>query len=58
MGKWEAGKVSGTYVLSVPATTPQVDLGELSDDDLLAISGGAINISISNCCCTPCCSCA
>ena len=54
VGKWEAGKVSGTYVLSVPAT-PQVDLGELSDDDLLAISAGW---SISHCCCTPCCSCA
>ncbi len=54
VGKWEAGKISGTYVLSVPAT-PQVDLGELSDDDLLAISAG---FSISHCCCTPCCCCA
>ena len=54
VGKWEAGKISGTYVLSVPAT-PQVDLSELSEDDLVAISGGW---SISGCCCTPCCSCA
>jgi hypothetical protein len=54
VGKWEAGKVSGTYVISVPAT-PQVDLGELSEDDLLSISGG---LSISQCCCTPCCCCA
>lgn len=54
VGKWEAGKISGTYVLSVPAT-PQVDLSELSEDDLVAISGGW---SISSCCCTPCCSCA
>jgi hypothetical protein len=54
VGKWEAGKISGTYVLSVPAT-PQVDLSELSEDDLLSISGG---LSISHCCCTPCCCCA
>ena len=54
VGKWEAGKISGTYVLSVPVT-PQVDLSELSEDDLLSISGG---FSISHCCCTPCCSCA
>ena len=55
VGKWEAGKISGTYILSVPAA-PQVDLGELSEEDLLSISGGSI--SISYCCCTPCCSCA
>lgn len=55
VGKWEAGKISGTYILSVPAA-PQVDLGELSEDDLLSISGGSV--SISYCCCTPCCSCA
>jgi len=54
VGKWEAGKISGTFVLSVPAT-PQVDLSELSEDDLLSISGG---LSISHCCCTPCCCCA
>ena len=54
VGKWEAGKISGTYVLSVPAT-PQVDLSELPEDDLLSISGG---LSISHCCCTPCCCCA
>ena len=51
--KWAAGRTSGVYVLSVPAS-PEVELGELSDDDLLSISGASM---LSCCCCTPCCSC-
>jgi len=53
--KWEAGAVTGTYVLSVPEI-PQVDLETLTEDDLLAIAAGSV--SVSCCSCTPCCCCA
>ncbi len=53
VSKWEAGRTTGIYVVSVPAS-PEVELGELSDDDLLSISGASL---LSCCCCTPCCSC-
>ncbi len=54
IAKWEAGAVTGTYVLSVPEI-PQVDLDSLTEEDLLAIAGGW---SVSCCSCTPCCCCA
>lgn len=53
IGKWEAGRTTGKYVLSVPET-PQVDLAELSEADLMAVSAGW---SVS-CCSCPCSCCA
>ena len=53
IAKWESGHQSGIYVLSVPAT-PQVDFAELSEADLMAVSGG---LSVS-CCSCPCSCCA
>lgn len=53
VGKWEAGKDSGTYVLSVP-DSPQLGTEELSEADLMAVAAG---VTISHCCCTPCCCC-
>jgi hypothetical protein len=51
--KWEAGRVTGEYILSVPEA-PQVDLSELSESDLVAISAG---FSVG-CCSCPCSCCA
>lgn len=50
---WEAGELTGDYVLSVP-DSPVVDSSELSDDDLLGLAAG---FSITLCCCCPCCCC-
>ena len=52
IAKWEAGHQSGTYILSVPAT-PQVDFGELSESDLMAVSGG-VKVSCCSCPCSCC----
>jgi hypothetical protein len=52
--KWEAGKATGIYVLSVP-DEPQLASEELSEEDLASVAAG---LTIKNCCCTPCCSCA
>lgn len=52
IGKWEAGTNTGTYVLSVPQT-PQVDLSELSESDLMAVSAGW-GISCCSCPCSCC----
>ncbi len=53
IAKWNKGKETGVYVLSVPAT-PQVDFSELSESDLVAVSAG---LSVS-CCSCPCSCCA
>ena len=53
VAKWNAGRETGVYILSVPAT-PQVDFGELADSDLVSISAG---LSVS-CCSCPCSCCA
>ena len=52
--KWISGRTTGVYTLSVPAT-PALDLTELSEADLMALTGG---FSISCCSSCPCCCCA
>jgi len=49
IGKWEAGKVSGVYVLSVPEE-PVLGTEELSEAELASVAAG---ISVS-CCSCPC----
>lgn len=48
---WEKGRELGLYELHVP-TAPQLDEQELSEGDLMAVSGGDVY-----CCCCPCCCC-
>lgn len=50
---WEQGIETGYYELHIPET-PQIDMGELSEDELEGVAGGW---SVSCCCCTPCCCC-
>lgn len=52
--KWVSGRSTGVYTLSVPAT-PALDLTELSEADLMALTGGW---SVSCCSSCPCCCCA
>jgi len=52
--KWVSGRTTGVYTLSVPAT-PALDLTELSEADLMALTGGW---SVSCCSSCPCCCCA
>lgn len=47
---YEDGQASGNYVFLIPST-PQVETEELSEEDLVGVSGG------SSCCCCPCCCC-
>jgi hypothetical protein len=53
--RWEEGETTGTYVLSVPEE-PQLNTTELSEEELASVAAG--EVTISYCCCTPCCSCA
>lgn len=48
---WEKGHELGLYELHVP-DAPQLDSQELSEGDLMAVSGGD-----TYCCCCPCCCC-
>jgi len=52
--KWVSGRTTGVYTLSVPATPARV-LTELSEADLMALTGGW---SVSCCSSCPCCCCA
>lgn len=54
LSKWASGHTTGIYTLSVPAT-PALDLTELSEADLMALTGGW---SVSCCSSCPCCCCA
>lgn len=49
---WEQGMSSHVYELHVP-DVPQLDTQELSESDLMAVSGGDTYYC---CCCCPCCS--
>ncbi|GGS93594.1 hypothetical protein GCM10010156_59820 [Planobispora rosea] len=46
---WEAGETSGVYEIHI-TDTPQVDVSQLSEDELVQIAAG-----VACCCCTPCC---
>lgn len=47
---YEDGQASGNFVFLIPST-PQVETEELSEEDLVGVSGG------DSCCCCPCCCC-
>lgn len=51
---WEQGLETGYFEMHVPET-PQIDMGELSEDELETVAGGFLD---NCCCCTPCCCCA
>lgn len=46
---WQQGAVTGKYILHVPYL-PQMDVSDLSDEELGDLAGGA-----AGCCCSPCC---
>ena len=48
---YEEGKAGGPFVFLIPST-PQIETEELSEEDLVGVSGGD-----TSCCCCPCCCC-
>jgi hypothetical protein len=55
---WNDGKKKGSIDFVFPETPPaEFASQELSDQELMAVAGGASGCSKYCCCCTPCCCC-